>query len=495
MEKKTRNWPQQAPKIDQRLGKVPPQAPDAERVILGTLIRNNRAFENVSDQLTPEMFYIDMHQEVYRAIVRMRMAGLQVDEILLLEELKKGGPSGLKEWAYSIMQLSNNAASPEGIIQHALLVREKFIARRMIEVCMETVNEAFDPQQDPLEALDALEKKVTEISINNVAGEMIDMETALMRTAQKMEERAKLEGVVTGVPTGFRGLDTCTRGWQPGDFIIIAARPSVGKTALALTLAINAAKKGVAVAIWSMEMKVEPLMERTLAFETEVLFRSLQDGKLNPAEKEAVRRQMEFMSRLPIKISEVPGITIGQLKSQARRHKRKDNLGLIILDYIQLMKGDPSIRQTREQEISSISRGVKELCLELQIPIIALAQLSREVEKRATSKPQLSDLRESGSLEMDADVVGLLWQPTDEEKEKDPELINRRYFKIAKQRNGSLMTFDAEFIGKIQKFVSMEERSPSFIKLAPAEGKGFDFSKAKTQNKELFEEPSDDLPF
>ena len=485
--------------FDMQFGKVPPQSTNAEIAVLGAILLEKSAIDEVSNVLVAECFYKEAHQEIYKAILQLVAKGSPLDMLTVIEQLTAnekleeiGGP-------YYVKQLTDSVVSSANILSHALIIKEKHISRETIKVCSQAIVNAYDGSYDPFELVDELEEGISQIGIKHISGEMITMQTVMMRTIKKMEEWEKMDGVITGVPSGFPDLDKATRGWQPGELIILAARPSIGKSALGLALARNAAKAKVPVSFWSMEMGVEPIGLRLVASESETVMYKMQTGKLsNEEKKNMMQKGVNVLGNEKIFLSEKPSVTLNQLRSQARRYKRKHNIGLMIIDYLQLMTsgGDRENSGNREQEISKISRELKKLSLELEIPIIALSQLSREVEKRNNQKPQLSDLRESGSIEQDADVVIFIWAPTDTEKAEDRNLLNRRYIRIAKQRSGVLMTYDADFNAGIQKFESIREQS-SMSAYVPGNFKQVIIDKGQpVMSLEKITEPSeDDLPF
>jgi replicative DNA helicase len=358
-----------------------------------------------------------------------------------------------------VTQLTNAVVSTAALESHSRIVLQKYMQREMIRVGSEIYIAGFDGHADVFESLDEAEESLFSIS-RDIQGDALDVETVLMKTMNQIEEWAKMEGSITGVPSGFPGLDRATRGWQPGNLIILAARPSVGKTAMALRLARNAAKNDIRefpVAFWSLEMKSVQLMLRLLAAESDTNLHLLQTGKMNDAEKMKLHRHgVNELAKMKIFFDDQPGLSILKLRAKARRLKRKHNIGMIVIDYLQLMSGEG---QTREQEISKITRSLKELAQELEIPIIALSQLSREIEKRAGDKrvPQLSDLRESGAIEQDADDVLFLWGPGEDDIKADAGLVGMRKLRIAKARNGMLTTVTLDFKGETQFFKEHQE--------------------------------------
>jgi replicative DNA helicase len=379
-----------------------------------------------------------------------------VEELRRQEKLDDvGGP-------YYVTQLTNKVVSSASIETHAKIIAQKFLAREMIRVGMEIVQEAYESSTDVFQMLDEAEEQLMSIGSRHVHGDVKGMDTVIMKTINRIEEWRKQDSHVTGVPSGYEQLDRATRGWQPGDLIILAARPSIGKTSFALRLARNAALnpvKPVPVAIWSLEMEDVQLGLRMLAAESGMMLHRIQTGRLEDEDMARLfRTGVQTLAGTKIFVDDQPGLNLLKLRAKARRLRKKYGIGLILVDYLQLMSGDES-RGNREQEISRISRGLKLLAKELGIPIIALSQLSRDVEKRTGTKrqPQLSDLRESGSIEQDADVVMFLWGADEDEIANDASLKNRRYARIAKARNGMLLTIDFELNKDTQEWEEVEK--------------------------------------
>jgi replicative DNA helicase len=436
-------------------GKVPPQAKDLERATLGTLLMEPASIDRVANLLQPEMFYVTEHQVIYSSILRIYQRNQSVDMLLVREDLIKHEQLETIGGAYALVKLTNEYSSSVNLENYARIIVQKFLQRELIRIGGEIVSEAYADTTDVFDLLDQSEQNLLAIGSKNVHGEVKKIDSVMMRTVQRIEEWRRSETHVTGVPTGFNSLDRATRGWQNGDLIILAARPSVGKTAFAIQLIRNAVFnniKRVPVACWSLEMDDVQLVLRALSAESGVMLHKIQTGRITDQEMEQIyKKGIQRLAQSEIFIDDEPGLNIYRLRSKARRLVKKYKVGLIIVDYLQLMSGDD---RNREREVASISRGLKLLAKELRIPIIALSQLSRDLEKRTGSKriPQLSDLRESGAIEQDADVVLFLWGPEEDEIEQDADLLNRRYARIAKQRNGMLLTTEFEFDRDIQEW-------------------------------------------
>lgn len=450
-------------------GKIPPQAKDLEEAILGAIMLERDAYDQVAEILRPEMFYVESHQRIYGAMGGLVQKSQPIDIHTVTEQLRSTDDLEVCGGPYYVTKLTNSVVSAANLVAHSRIILQKFVQRELIRIGGELVNNAFEDTIDPFQLLDDAQESFSVIGESLEFGEMTHISAVLIQALKKIEDWRQQDSHITGVPSGYKDIDNCTRGWQNGDLIILAARPSVGKTALALNLLRNAATflrdngSQKSVAVWSLEMKSVMLILRMLSAESNVWLSKIQTGRLDKAtmDKQVFQKGIRPLADLPIYLDDTTGLTMQKLKSKARKLKRKNKLSLIIVDYLQLMTPQEK-SGNREQEISKISRGLKTLAMELDIPIIALSQLSREVEKRtgAGKKPQLSDLRESGSIEQDADVVAFLWAPDENEILQDASLINRRYFRIAKQRNGMLTTAELDFKDEIQLFSSIQAEFP-----------------------------------
>lgn len=443
--------------------KLQPQAREMEEAVLGAILLHRDAYETVCDILTADSFYVDANARVFHAIDSLAKKYQPIDLLTVTEELKQNGDLEKVGGVYQIMKLTNSVTSSANIEMHARKVAEKYILRELIRTSSEVINEALNDATDVFDILDMAEKNLSQITNNNVKGGMTSIINVLSQTVGKIEEWRKNDTTLTGVPTGFSELDRATRGWQNGDLIIIAARPSGGKTALALNLIRNAALnniKPVTVASWSLEMKAMYLVLRMLAAESEIILHKIQTGRLNDAEMaKLITKGVEVLSKASIFFDDSNAVNLRTLKAKARRLKKKNNLGLIVIDYLQLMQGEA--KGNREQEISNISRELKNLAQELDVPIIALSQLSREGVKGVSWEvpPPPSSLRESGAIEQDADVILMLWGANEQEIAQDPNLENKRKIRIVKQRNGMLLTIELDFRNEIQLFKKIQDIS------------------------------------
>jgi len=446
-------------------GKVPPQARDLEEAILGAIMLEKSAFDIVVEILKPECFYVEAHQKIYSAMQGLSGKSMPIDLLTVVEELRTREELEFVGGPYYITKLTNAVVSSANIEAHSRIVLQKFIQRELIRISGEIIGEAYEDSTDVFDMLDEAESKMFEITNNHLRKNFDDINSVLVKTINRIEDMRNRNEDITGVPSGFHSLDAVTYGWQSTDLIILAARPSVGKTAFALNLARNAAlhpAKPTPIGFFSLEMSSSQLVQRILSAESEIWLEKIARGKLEEHEmRQLYKNGIDRLTHAPIFIDDTAGLNIFELRAKCRRLKNKHNVGLIIIDYLQLMKGNPDKNSNREQEISKITRDLKGLAKELQVPIIALSQLSREVEKRSTSNkmPQLSDLRESGAIEQDADLVMFLYRPEyyDINSNEDGESMKgETHVKIAKHRNGSLETIKLRALLHIQKFIEEE---------------------------------------
>ena len=444
-------------------GKVPPQSKELEEAVLGAIMLEKSAFDTVVEILKPECFYAEAHQSIFKAMKSLADKSLPIDLLTVVEELKFKGELELVGGPYYVSKLTNAVVSSANIEAHARIVLQKFIQRELIRISGEIIGDAYEDTTDVFDLLDDAESKLFEITNNHLRSAFEDINTVLVKTIQRIEDMRNKDEDITGVPSGFPSLDKLTYGWQQTDLIVLAARPSVGKTAFALNLARSAAlhpTKPTPVVFFSLEMSSSQLVQRILSAESEIWLEKITRGKLEEHEmKQLYKRGIERLSNAPIYIDDTAALNIFELRAKCRRLKNKHDIGLIIIDYLQLMSGGGDNKNgNREQEISKISRDLKGLAKELKVPIIALSQLSREVEKRKEGAkiPQLSDLRESGAIEQDADMVMFLYRPEYYDitaNEMGESNKGETYVKIAKHRNGSLDTIKLKALLHIQKFI------------------------------------------
>ncbi|MBL7745462.1 MAG: replicative DNA helicase [Chitinophagaceae bacterium] len=458
-------------------GKVPPQAKDLEEAVLGAIMLEKNAFDAVIEILKPECFYVEAHQRIFKAMQSLANKSQPIDILTVAEELRTKEELDMVGGPYYVTKLTNAVVSSAHIETHARIILQKFIQRELIRISGEIIGDAYEDSTDVFDLLDDAESKLFEITNNHLRKNFDTIDSVLVKTIQRIEDLRHKNEDVTGVPSGFAGLDKVTYGWQNTDLIILAARPAVGKTAFALNLARNAVMhpgKPTPVALFSLEMSAGQLVQRILAAESEIWLEKIARGKLEEHEmKQLYARGIQRLAQAPLFIDDTPALNIFELRAKCRRLKNKHNIGMVIIDYLQLMSGTGENRTAnREQEISNISRNLKALAKELNIPIIALSQLSRAVEQRGAKEgsriPQLSDLRESGAIEQDADMVMFLYRPEYYDVTTNAEGENTKGLtevKIAKHRNGSLETVKLKALLHIQKFVNWDDDPYSGIGL------------------------------
>ncbi|HNR15107.1 MAG TPA: replicative DNA helicase [Chitinophagaceae bacterium] len=446
-------------------GKVPPQAKDLEEAVLGAIMLEKSAFDTIVEILKPECFYVEAHQRIFSAMQGLANKSQPIDILTVAEELRFREELEMVGGAYYVTKLTNTVVSSANIEAHSRIILQKFIQRELIRISGEIIGDAYEDSTDVFDLLDVAESKLFEITNNNLRKNFETIDSVLVNTIKRIEDLRHKNEDVTGVPSGFPSLDRVTYGWQNTDLIILAARPAVGKTAFALNLARNAVMhpgKQTAVALFSLEMSAGQLVQRILSAESEIWLEKISRGKMEEHEmKQLYARGVQRLAQAPLFIDDTPALNIFELRAKCRRLKNKHNIGLIIIDYLQLMSGTGENRNSnREQEISNISRNLKALAKELSVPIIALSQLSRAVETRGAGKdgnkmPQLSDLRESGAIEQDADMVMFLYRPEYYDITTNELGENNRgetHVRIAKHRNGSLETIKLRALLHIQKF-------------------------------------------
>ena len=447
-------------------GKVPPQAKDLEEAVLGSIMLEKAAFDLVIEILKPECFYVDAHQRIFKAMQSLAFKSQPIDILTVVEELRTREELDIVGGPYFVTKLTNTVVSSANVQAHSRIVLQKFIQRELIRISGEIISDAYEDSTDVFDLLDQAESKIYEVTSQHLRNNYETIDSVLIEAIKRIEDLRHKNEDVSGVPSGFPKLDRVTYGWQNTDLIILAARPSVGKTAFALNLARNAAlhpTKPTPVAFFSLEMSAGQLVQRILSAESEIWLEKISRGKLEEHEmKQLYARGIQKLSQAPIFIDDTAALNIFELRAKCRRLKNTGNIGLIIIDYLQLMSGTGDNRNgNREQEISNISRSLKAMAKELNVPIVALSQLSREVEKRkeGNKMPQLSDLRESGAIEQDADMVMFLYRPEYYDigqNEMGESNRGETIIRIAKHRNGSLETIKLRALLNIQKFIEDE---------------------------------------
>jgi replicative DNA helicase len=420
--------------LDFTYGKIPPQAREVEMAILGAIMIEKPAYDTAAELLKPEAFYVDAHQRIFKAMQFLNDNQQPIDELTLIEALKLQQDLDLVGGPYYLVQLTKNVVSGANIETHCRIVKEKYILREMIRMSGETINAAYE-DGDFHDVMEKHEKQLNEITTGNLQSNFKKTNQIGSAEINRLYFLHENPTALTGINTGYSILNHITGGWQDTDLIILAGRPSVGKTALALNFLRNAAST-VPVGMFNLEMGDSQLMRRLLCAESKIYLDKFNNGKMTMEELETVVMSNDRINKLNIFIDDTGGIDIYELRSKARRMVSKHGVKLIIIDYLQLMSGEGNKTQNREQEISSISRKLKALAKEIKIPVIALSQMNRDSEK-SKREPILSDLRESGAIEQDADMVLFGWRD-DYQALDQGEASNTAYIKIAKHRNGAL---------------------------------------------------------
>jgi replicative DNA helicase len=450
-------------------GKVPPQAKELEEAILGAVMIEQNAINEIIDILKDEAFYLDAHQRIWRAVRMLYQNQAPVDLLTVTEQLKRNGDLDAAGGAFYVAQLTNKVGSAANVEYHARIIAEKYIQRQLISSSTEVIKEAYEDSADVFELLDKAEKNLFSIAENNLKKNSEDIGSLLLSELREIDVRmTSTEDNLNGVASGFMELDRATGGWQRSDLIIVAARPAMGKTAFTLALARNAAvdhKKPIA--IFSLEMSAAQLVQRLISMETHIPAEKIRRGTLEQYEYQILTSKVDSLKNSSMFIDDTPAINVFELRSKCRRLKQQHDIQMIIIDYLQLMSGSPDGKANgnREQEISQISRALKGLAKELNVPVIALSQLSRAPETRGGDKrPILSDLRESGAIEQDADIVIFLYRgeyygfDTDQDGQS---LKGIAEVIIAKHRNGPVKTVKTRFIDKFAKFENLDELGSS----------------------------------
>ncbi len=443
-------------------GRVQPQAIQLEEAVLGAIMIDKDALPVVINILKPESFYKPQHQLIYRSMLNLFEKTQPIDLLTVHESLKKTGELENAGGIHYLVDLSNRVGSAANIEYHARIIAQKHIQRELIRIGTSTVSGAFDETMDVFDLLDETERNLYDVTQGNLNRGYETLGGLAAKAQKHLEEISQREEGLTGVPSGFTALDRLTSGWQSSDLIIVAARPGMGKTSFTLALARNAAfDHNMPIAIFSLEMASQQLVTRLMSLEAEIEGSKMRSGRLDQAEWAKMHTVIERMSEVPIYIDDTPGINIFELRAKCRRLKMHHGIKMVIIDYLQLMSGRSDNKTgNREQEISSISRSLKGLAKELEIPVIAISQLSRAVETRGGAKrPMLSDLRESGAIEQDADIVSFIYRPDYYEMESSDESSPKGVVEIiiAKHRHGPLETIQLKFVDKFAKFTELDD--------------------------------------
>ncbi|NVK05434.1 MAG: replicative DNA helicase [Flavobacteriia bacterium] len=447
-------------------GRIPPQAVELEEAVLGALLIDNSALNQVIDILSPEAFYKDTHSKIYKAIHELFGRSEAIDILTVAQDLRKKGELEIVGGEYYLVHLSQRVSSSAHIEYHARIIVQKHIQRELIRISSEIINDAFDEGSDVMDLLDKAEQSLFNVAQGNLKKNYESSQDLIHQAISRIEEISKKEGL-SGVPSGFTQVDRVTSGWQRSDLVIIAARPGMGKTAFVLSMARNMAiDHQTPVAVFSLEMSSVQLITRLISSETGLSSEKLRKGNLDDHEWQQLLAKVKNLEDAPIFIDDTPALSVFDMRAKCRRLVAQHGVGIIVIDYLQLMTAGGS-GGNREQEISTISRSLKSIAKELNVPVIALSQLSRAVETRGGSKrPLLSDLRESGAIEQDADIVSFIYRPeyygiTEWDDDGSPCEAQGEFI-IAKHRNGSLENVRLKFEGHMAKFSDLDEMPGSF---------------------------------
>lgn len=446
--------------INAQYGKLPPQAVEVEEAVLGALMLERDAYVTVADIIDTASFYKEEHQKIFEAIKTLSGKEKPVDLLMVTQELKDreqldvvGGPG-------YITQLTRRVASAAHLEFHARIIAQKFIQRELIRVSSEIQSRSYDDTVDVDDLIDFSESSLFQVAEGNIKKETVPIKPVLNAAILQIEKARNQKDGLSGVPSGFTALDRITSGWQRTDLVIVAARPSMGKTAFVLSMARNmAVDHNKSVALFSLEMSSLQLVTRLIASETEIGSQKLKTGNLEDWEWEHLNRKISNLDKAPIFIDDTPALSIFEFRAKCRRLKMQHDIQVVIVDYLQLMTAGSDNRGSREQEVSQISRSLKAIAKELDIPIIALSQLNRSVESREGKRPQLSDLRESGAIEQDADIVTFIHRPEYygiDEDDSGNSLRGVAEIIIAKHRNGATGDVHLSFKKELAKFADME---------------------------------------
>lgn len=497
--------------INLEKGKIPPQAVDLEEVVLGAMMIDKKGVDEVIDIIHAEVFYKDAHKYIFEAIVKLFESSEPVDLLTVSGQLKKESRLEAVGGDFYLIKLTQKVASSAHIEFHARIILQKYIQRSLIKISNEIIEDAYSDSTDVFDLLDHAESKLYDVAQGNLKRSVETAQNLVIQAKKKIEEISNKEGL-SGIPSGFDKLDRLTSGWQPSDLIIVAARPGMGKTALTLSMARNiAVNSEIPVAFFSLEMSSVQLITRLISSETGLSSEKLRTGRLEKHEWEQLNVKVKSLEKAPLFIDDTPSLSIFDLRAKARRLSSQHGIKLIVIDYLQLMTAGGSQKGgNREQEISAISRNLKALAKELNVPVIALSQLSRAVETRGGSKrPILSDLRESGAIEQDADIVSFIYRPEyykiDEWDDEDrTPTQGQAEFIVAKHRNGGLQNIRLKFIGALGKFDNLDDFDSPFefqSKMNAEEENPFATPRLPSRDEafgsamNLEKDPDDDVPF
>ncbi len=449
--------PKHDPQIVSDFGVMPPMDTDLEEAVLGALMLEKDAYTIVCDLLKPESFYDPANQKIYAAIQQLGAMQRPIDMLTVTEQLRLEGTLDEVGGPVKISELTGRVSSAANVEYHARIVAQKYLARELISFCSSIQSKAFDQTNDVDDLLQEAEGRLFEITQHNVKKDVTQIDPVINEAIKKIEDAANRESGLSGLQTGFTDLDKITSGWQSSDLIIIAARPAMGKTAMVLSMAKNMAMDfNIPIAIFSLEMSNIQLVNRLISNVCELEGEKIKSGQLSPMEWNKLMSRIKNLYSAPLYIDDTPSLSIFELRTKARRLVREHNIKMIIIDYLQLMNASGMKFGSREQEVSTISRSLKQLAKELEIPVIALSQLNRSLENRDGKRPQLSDLRESGAIEQDADIVCFIHRPEyytrSSEDASGNDIRGLAEFIIAKHRSGSVGDVKLRFRAKYARF-------------------------------------------
>jgi replicative DNA helicase len=441
-------------------GRGVPRNVEAERSVLGALLLHADAVADVSHVLKPDDFYHPPHQVIYRAILETYDASTHTDVIAVAEALSRGGQLEQVGGRDTLLDLAGSVVSAAAINYHAEIVRDKATLRRLLETCLDLSRRAYENAATPAELVDEAERRIFEIARIKTSSEMMAIADVIQQTFERLDRLRERSGRLTGIGSGFYDLDDLTAGLQPGELIVLAARPSMGKTTFALNLAERAACDGNGVGFFSLEMSSQQIIQNMLCSRAQINNQDLRRGRITTEQYRHLQDVADQLYEAPIFIDDAAGLTVSTLRAKCRRLKQKHDIKMVVIDYLQLLSAGGRV-ESRQQEIATISRTLKAIARELELPVIALSQLNREVESRDNNRPRMSDLRESGAIEQDADVIMLLhredyYKPTEE---------NRGLAQIilAKQRNGPTGEVTLRFFRQFMRFESFQRRPEPMV--------------------------------
>ncbi|MCB8964689.1 MAG: replicative DNA helicase [Bacteroidales bacterium] len=457
-----KQYKQNKPPLGMEIGKIPPQALDLEEAVLGAIMVEKDAIIAVSEVLKAECFYKEAHQVIFKAILDLSSKLDPIDLLTVSEELRRKDKLEEIGGAPFLAQLTTKVGSAAHLEYHSKIIAQKYIQRELIRVATDIQNRSFDEDVDVDELLDYSEMELFKIAEGNIKSDTQPISNIVMKAIKQIEEAGKREDGLSGVPSGFSDLDRLTSGWQRSDLIIVAARPSMGKTAFVLSMARNMAVEHEApVAFFSLEMSNVQLVNRLIVSESGLSSEKIRNGKLTQDEWSQLTTKIKGLSEAKIFIDDTPALSIFEFRAKCRRLKAQHDIGAVIIDYLQLMTGPAETKGNREQEVSTISRSLKAIAKELNVPILALSQLNRSVETRGGNKrPQLSDLRESGAIEQDADVVMFIHRPEYYGFDVDDDgnsTAGVAEIIVAKHRNGAVEDVKLRFQKEMARFSDLED--------------------------------------